>query len=121
MTFLFLSQIRNWVVVSVMVSVLCGANFSGAAETSTVENAPAEHDAIGNTAMANAPTHTAHPDAQGVAEAGHGLLTFGRVAAVKASNSLYSVRIGLYGRPAPNPPEASLADAWDLNAPSRNP
>jgi alpha-L-fucosidase len=116
-----LSQVKWLIALSWMASILSDANLSGAAENNTPGSAQAEQDAIGNTAMTSAPTHTMNPDAQWFPEAGLGLFIHWGIASVKAINISWSMRDGLNGRPAQITPNDYFAMAKDFNPTNEEP
>ena len=84
--------------------------------TNTIENAQAEHDAIGNApASNNFREHTMHPDAQWFADAGLGLFIHWGIASVKGINISWSMREGLNGKPAQITPDDYFAMAKEFN------
>jgi alpha-L-fucosidase len=101
-------------------SVFCGAIFLQVAEINGAENVQAEHDALGNAAVAKT-SHTTNPDAQWYPDAGLGLFIHWGIASVKGINISWSMRDGLNGKPATITPNDYFAMAKDFNPTNFNP
>lgn len=91
------------------------------AKSDAVENVQAEHDAIGNAVMTNAPEHTTNPDAQWYGDAGLGLFIHWGIASVKGINISWSMIEMATNKPAQIKPNDYFALAKNFNPTNYNP